>query len=418
MPRIALGLVGCGAFGTFLADAIAELPTAELAAVADTPHGRRRPPRRPPPVGDDRRRPRRAPRRPRHRHRRRRHAPVDPRRPRRPGAPSRPARARRETARHRRRRLPPRRRRRGRRRPSRRPSITCCASRHSSPRWPNCSRPRSTVAGCSARSGASRSRTTPPTKTFRPITGSGIRPARAASSSSTASTSSTWPPTSSGLQPDAIQAMSTTRPDGRTDTVCATARYPAAPRPAGTTRSPTPDRAERQSLRLDLGNGDCRLEGWIPLDMQLEAWTDPAGADALLAATSTDEFSVTERQVSVTAAPARRQPQQPHLAGDPPRAHPTRPRRPRQADRLRNLHPAPRHRLPRRHRPRQTAPRHPRRRHRGRRSSQPPRQRRPEHGSTLQVDPIRALIRSERRGSDDPHVITSPPPSPLAPSPD
>ena len=31
-----LGLLGCGAFGTFLADVIAELPTAELAAVADT----------------------------------------------------------------------------------------------------------------------------------------------------------------------------------------------------------------------------------------------------------------------------------------------------------------------------------------------------------------------------------------------
>ena len=31
-----IGLLGCGAFGTFLADAIAELPTTELAAVADT----------------------------------------------------------------------------------------------------------------------------------------------------------------------------------------------------------------------------------------------------------------------------------------------------------------------------------------------------------------------------------------------
>ena len=100
--------------------------------------------------------------------------------------------------------------------------------------------------------------------------------------------------------------------------MCATARVPQRrhgqlvplvhPRPT----------AERQSLRLDLGNGDCRLEGWIPLELQLDAWTDRAGAEALRTPPpSTGEFSVPERQVSVTAAPDSPNTQQRQLAGQP-----------------------------------------------------------------------------------------------------
>ena len=48
-----------------------------------------------------------------------------------------------------------------------------------------------------------------------------------------------------------------------------------------------PRHGERQSLRLDLGNGECRLAGWIPLEMQLDAWTDHAGAEALRRAATT-----------------------------------------------------------------------------------------------------------------------------------
>ena len=81
---------------------------------------------------------------------------------------------------------------------------------------------------------------------------------------------------------DAIQAMSTTRPDGRTDTVCATARYQSGATASWYHSFTHTRQTERQSLRLDLGNGECRLQGWIPLDLQLEAWTDRVGADALL----------------------------------------------------------------------------------------------------------------------------------------
>ena len=80
--------------------------------------------------------------------------------------------------------------------------------------------------------------------------------------------------------------MSTTRPDGRTDTVCATARYHERrhgqlvplvhPRPT----EPNDSRSASTSATATAGS-----HGWIPLDMQLEAWTDRAGAEALLAAT-------------------------------------------------------------------------------------------------------------------------------------
>jgi predicted dehydrogenase len=99
---------------------------------------------------------------------------------------------------------------------------------------------------------------------------------------------------------EAIQALAGTRADGRTDTVCATARYQDGST-ASWYHSFTHSRhGERQSLRLDLGNGECRLAGWIPLEMQLEAWTDRAAAEALRRSVEDiGELDVPERQVTV-----------------------------------------------------------------------------------------------------------------------
>ena len=131
-----------------------------------------------------------------------------------------------------------------------------------------------------------------------------------------------------GSPVEAIQAMASTRADGRTDTVCATARYHSGATASWYHSFTHARRGERQSLRLDLGNGECRLDGWIPLDLQLEAWTDRAGMEALrAAATDTSELGVPERQVSVTAAPAPEHATGATSRGNPPRTHPTRPRR-------------------------------------------------------------------------------------------
>ncbi len=97
--------------------------------------------------------------------------------------------------------------------------------------------------------------------------------------------------------------LASTRADGRTDTVCATARYQDGAT-ASWYHSFTHSRhGERQSLRLDLGNGECRLAGWIPLEMRLDAWTDRAAAEALRSSVEDiGELDVPERQVTVRAA--------------------------------------------------------------------------------------------------------------------
>ena len=109
-----------------------------------------------------------------------------------------------------------------------------------------------------------------------------------------------------GSPVEAIQAIATTRRDGRTDTVCATASYANGTSATWYHSFSHTRQHQRQTLRLDLGNGEVRLEGWIPLELRLDAWTDAAGAEALhAAATNTSELGVTEQHASVTGAPAR-----------------------------------------------------------------------------------------------------------------
>jgi predicted dehydrogenase len=121
-----------------------------------------------------------------------------------------------------------------------------------------------------------------------------------------------------GSTVEAIQALAGTRADGRTDTVCANARYENGATASWYHSFTHPRDCERQSLRLDLGNGECRLAGWIPLEMRLDAWTDRAGADALRnAATDVGELAVAERDVVVSAAEVL----EPAAAADPVATH-------------------------------------------------------------------------------------------------
>ena len=107
-----------------------------------------------------------------------------------------------------------------------------------------------------------------------------------------------------GSPVDAIQALAGTHAGDRTDTVCATARYQNGATASWYHSFTHPRHGERQSLRLDLGNGECRLAGWIPLEMRLEAWTDGSGAEALRsAATDPADLGVSEREITVTTAP-------------------------------------------------------------------------------------------------------------------
>jgi predicted dehydrogenase len=104
-----------------------------------------------------------------------------------------------------------------------------------------------------------------------------------------------------GTPVDAIQALAGTRADGRTDTVCATARYQNGATASWYHSFTHPRHGERQSLRLDLGDGECRLAGWIPLELQLEAWTDRASAEALRrAVTDISDVDLAQRDVEVT----------------------------------------------------------------------------------------------------------------------
>jgi predicted dehydrogenase len=108
-----------------------------------------------------------------------------------------------------------------------------------------------------------------------------------------------------GSTVEAIQALAGTRADGRTDTVCATARDQDGATASWYHSFTHPRHGERQSLRLDLGNGECRLAGWIPLELRLEAWTDHATAEALRRAVAElGDLGVAEREVAVTGAEA------------------------------------------------------------------------------------------------------------------
>ncbi len=82
-----------------------------------------------------------------------------------------------------------------------------------------------------------------------------------------------------GSTPDLVSAMAAHRADGTTDLVSATALHPGGVLATHTHGFTHAARCERQTLRLDHGAAEVRVEGWIPLRARVEAWTNDDGAE-------------------------------------------------------------------------------------------------------------------------------------------
>jgi predicted dehydrogenase len=87
-----------------------------------------------------------------------------------------------------------------------------------------------------------------------------------------------------GSQPERVQALEAARPDGRVDTVLATAAHPGGATASYAHSFARPDRAESQWTTLDWGElASGRLYGWIPVELELDIRTDGAGLAAVQA---------------------------------------------------------------------------------------------------------------------------------------
>jgi predicted dehydrogenase len=87
-----------------------------------------------------------------------------------------------------------------------------------------------------------------------------------------------------GSQPERVQALEAARPDGRVDTVLATASHPGGATASYAHSFARPDRAESQWTTLDWGEqASGRLYGWIPVELELDIRTDGAGLAAVQA---------------------------------------------------------------------------------------------------------------------------------------
>jgi predicted dehydrogenase len=90
-----------------------------------------------------------------------------------------------------------------------------------------------------------------------------------------------------GSQPELVQALEAARPDGRVDTVLASARHPGGATASYAHSFARPDRAESQWTTLDWGElASGRLYGWIPVELELDIRTDGAGLAAVQALAS------------------------------------------------------------------------------------------------------------------------------------
>jgi predicted dehydrogenase len=81
-----------------------------------------------------------------------------------------------------------------------------------------------------------------------------------------------------GSQPELVQAVEASKPGGPVDTVIATARHPGGATASFAHAFARPARAELQWTTLDWGTARATLAGWIPVELQLDAW---AGGPAL-----------------------------------------------------------------------------------------------------------------------------------------
>jgi predicted dehydrogenase len=86
-----------------------------------------------------------------------------------------------------------------------------------------------------------------------------------------------------GSHPLEVQALEVARGgEGPVDTAIATALHPGGATATYTHVFARPEPAEYQETMLDWGFARAVVSGWIPVELQLEAWTDPDGAALLL----------------------------------------------------------------------------------------------------------------------------------------
>jgi predicted dehydrogenase len=90
-----------------------------------------------------------------------------------------------------------------------------------------------------------------------------------------------------GSQPLSVQALQVERPAAPVDTVVAVAVHPGGGTASYRHAFSHPGRAQYQAVLLDWGFAHGLLRGWIPVELELEAWTDAGGA-ALLSALLAD----------------------------------------------------------------------------------------------------------------------------------
>ncbi|MFC8246208.1 Gfo/Idh/MocA family protein [Streptomyces chartreusis] len=81
-----------------------------------------------------------------------------------------------------------------------------------------------------------------------------------------------------GSDPIQVQATEVRRAGGPVDIVVATAVHPGGAVATHTHSFTHAHRAERQLMRLDHGFAEARVTGWIPTHATITAWTDEAGA--------------------------------------------------------------------------------------------------------------------------------------------
>jgi predicted dehydrogenase len=92
-----------------------------------------------------------------------------------------------------------------------------------------------------------------------------------------------------GNPPITVAAVQAARTSGEIDTVVASTVHPGGATASYAHAFAHPDAAEYQSVLLDWGFAHGTLHGWIPVDLELDIWTDQAGASAIAAAVDDPE---------------------------------------------------------------------------------------------------------------------------------
>jgi predicted dehydrogenase len=87
-----------------------------------------------------------------------------------------------------------------------------------------------------------------------------------------------------GDPPISVAAIQAARTSGEVDTVVASTLHAGGATATYAHSFAHPDAAEYQSVLLDWGFARGTLRGWIPVDLEMDIWTDEAGASAIAAA--------------------------------------------------------------------------------------------------------------------------------------